>query len=84
MHVHFNVWRAVQTDPTLLRYASAITEPMKCWELLVQKFDPFQTLRNNFQQRATGCANGRNVEHPTMLEVVGQHCCATPRRSRNQ
>ena len=24
----------VQTDPTLLRYASAITEQKKCWELL--------------------------------------------------
>ena len=30
-----NVGRAVQTDPTLLRYASAITEQKKCWELLV-------------------------------------------------
>ena len=29
-----NVGRAVQTDPTLLRYASAITEQKKCWELL--------------------------------------------------
>ena len=25
-------WRAVQTDPTLLRYASATTEQKKCWE----------------------------------------------------
>ena len=45
-----NVGRAVQTDPTLLRYASAITEQKKCWELLVEKFDRFQTLRNNMQQ----------------------------------
>ena len=29
-----NVGRAVQTDLTLLRYASAITERKKCWELL--------------------------------------------------
>ena len=43
MHVHNNVWRAVQTDATLLRYASAITQPIKCWELLAQKFDRFQT-----------------------------------------
>ena len=56
-----NVGRAMQTDPTLLRYASAITEPKKCWELLAEKFDRFQTLRNNIQQHATGCANGRNM-----------------------
>ena len=30
------VWRAVQTDPTLLRYASVITEQEKCWEKLAQ------------------------------------------------
>ena len=42
-----NVGRAVQTDPTSLRYASAITEQKKCWELLAEKFDRFQTLRNN-------------------------------------
>ena len=45
----------------LLRYASAITEQKKCWELLAEKFDQFQTLRNNIQTCATGCANGRNV-----------------------
>ena len=51
-----NVGRAVQTDPTLLRYASVITEQKKCWELLAQKFDRFQTLRNT-QQHATTCNN---------------------------
>ena len=56
-----NVGRAVQTDPTLLPYASAITEQKKCWELLAEKFDRFQTLRNNIQQDAKGCANGRNM-----------------------
>ena len=45
-----NVGRAVQTDPTLLRYASAITEQKKCWELLAEKFDWFQTFRNNMQK----------------------------------
>ena len=50
-----NVGRAVQTDPTLLRYASAITEQKKCWELLAEKFDRFQTLRNNMQQHPTTC-----------------------------
>ena len=34
-----NVGRAVRTNPTLLRYASAITEQKKCWELLAEKFD---------------------------------------------
>ena len=56
-----NVGRAVQTDPTMLRYASAITEQKRCWELLAEKFDRFQTLRNKTQQHATGCANGRNM-----------------------
>ena len=56
-----NVEKAVQTDPTLLRYASAITEQKKCWELLAEKFDRLQILRNNMQQHATGCANERNI-----------------------
>ena len=47
------VGRSVQTDPTLLRYASAITEQKKCCELLAEKFDRFQTLRKNMEQRAT-------------------------------
>ena len=33
-----------------LRYASVITEQKKCWELLAQKINRFQTLRNNMQQ----------------------------------
>ena len=45
-----NVGRVVQTDPTLLRYASVITEQQKkCWELFPQKFDQFQTSCNNMQ-----------------------------------
>ena len=56
-----NVGRAVQTDPTLFCYASAITEQTKCWELLAEKFDRFQTLRNNVQQHSTGCANRLNI-----------------------
>ena len=50
-----NVGRAVQTDPTLLRYASAIREQKKCWELLAEKFDQLQTLCNNTQQHPTTC-----------------------------
>ena len=53
-----HVGRAVQTDPTLLRYASAITEQTKGWELLAQKFDRFQTLRNNSQQHANNMQQG--------------------------
>ena len=45
-----NVGRAVQTDPTLLRYASTITEQKKCWELFAQKFNPFQTSRYSMQK----------------------------------
>ena len=47
--------RAVQTDPTLLWYASAIKKQKKCWELLPQKFYWFEPLRNNSQQHATTC-----------------------------
>ena len=43
-----NVGRAVQMDPTLLGYATAIMEQRKYWEVLAQKFDKFQILRNNF------------------------------------
>ena len=50
-----NVEGAVQTDVKLLYYASVITEFKKCWELLVQKFDQFQTLHSNSQQ------HGRNM-----------------------
>ena len=49
MHMHGPkiVGRAVQMDPTLLHYASAITEQKKRWDLLPQKVDWFQTLHNN-------------------------------------
>ena len=52
MHGPNSVGSAVQTDPTLLRFASAIMEQKKRWELLAEKFDQFQTLRNNMQQGA--------------------------------
>ena len=60
-----NVGRAVQTDPTLLRYASAITEQKKCWELLAEKFDRFQTLRNNTQQHPTSKKVCKRTQHVT-------------------
>ena len=60
-----DVGRAVQTDPTLLRYASAITEQKKCWESSWLKsltgFKLCATKRNNIQQHATGCADGHNM-----------------------
>ena len=67
-----NVGRAVQTDPTLLRYASAITEQKKCWELLAEKFDWFQTLRNNTQQHPTTCNSVcKRTQHVTSNNVGG-------------
>ena len=65
-----NVGRAVQTDPTLLRYASGITEQKKCWELLAEKFDRFQTLRNNTQQHPTTCNKVKRTQHVTSNNVV--------------
>ena len=60
-----NVGTAVQTDATLLRYASTITEQKKCWELLAESLTGFKlcatTHNNNIQKHATGCANGRNM-----------------------
>ena len=54
-----NVGRAVQII-VALRFGDHGTN--KCWELLVQKFDRFQTLgNNNSQQHATGCANRRYI-----------------------
>ena len=40
-----NRGRAAQMDSVLLCYVFAITE-QKCWDLLAQKFDQFQTLYN--------------------------------------
>ena len=48
-----NVGKAVQKDPTLLRYALGITQQEKCWELLAQMFDWHlfcTTTPNNMQQ----------------------------------
>ena len=65
-----NVGRVLQTDPTLLRYASAITEQKKCWELLAEKFDRFQTLRNNTQQHSATCNRVRKrTQHVTCNNV---------------
>ena len=65
-----NVGRAVQTDPTLLRCASVTTEQKKCWQLLAEKFDRFQTLRNNTQQHPTTCNREcKQTQHVTSNNV---------------
>ena len=70
--------RAVQTDPTLLRYALAIAEQKKCWELSAEKFDRFQTLRNNTQQHPTTrnkvC---KRTQHVTSNNVSRGSCWPT-------
>ena len=61
---------AVQADPTLLRYASEITEQTNCWELLAEKFDRFQTLRNDTQQHPTTCNRlCKRTQHVTSNNV---------------
>ena len=73
-----NVGRAVQTDPTLLHYASTITEQKKCWELLAGKFDWFQTLRNNTQQHPTTCKRVcKRTQHVTSNNIVS--VCTQPK-----
>ena len=59
-------WKSCANGSNLLRYASAITEQKKCWELLAEKFDWFQTLRNNTQQHPTTCNRVRKrTQHVT-------------------
>ena len=71
-----NVGRAVQTDPTLLCYASAIREQKKCWQLLAVKFDRFQTLRNKMQQHPTTCNRVcKRTQHVTSNNV--ESCWST-------
>ena len=66
-----NVGKAVQTDPTLLLYASVIMEQKKCIEFLAQKFARFQTLRNNSQQNATTCNRlCKRTQHVTSNNVA--------------
>ena len=64
-----NAGRAVQTDPTLLRCASEITEQKKC-RGLAHTFDRFQTLGNNIQQ-------GVGVHTDTVTSNNVWSCCPT-------
>ena len=67
-------------DPTLLRYASAITEQKKCWELLAEKFGWVQTdatLLTNNSQHCWMLHFASVCTHPAaccwmLLRVVGQ------------
>ena len=76
MHVRVpnNVGRTLKTVPTLLFYFAVITEQKKCWELLAQKFDQFQTLRNNSQQHSTifnrGCKRMQHVDIQHCWELL--------------
>ena len=72
-----NVGRAVQTDPTLLRYASAITEHKNigsCWLKSLTSLKLCATTPNNMQQ---GVQTAQNVTPnivgscwPTMLRPL--------------
>ena len=72
-----NVGRAVQTDPTLLRDASANTEQKKCWGVVRSKVWPVSNFaqklpitRNNFNNMQQGVQT-----EATLLGVAGQQCC---------
>ena len=65
----------VQTDQTLLRYASAITEQQKCRELLAEKFDRFQIWLNNTQQHPTTCNKlGVQTDVQTVTCNIREQC----------
>ena len=75
MHMHCpnNVARAMQTDLTLLCCALAIIKQKRCWEILAQKYDRFQTLSN--KQDVTSCNNmQQSVQMDTACNI--QPCCA--------
>ena len=63
-------WKSGANGPTLLRYALAITEQKKCWELLAEKLDRFQTLRNNTQQHPTTCNRVCKRTQPVTSNIV--------------
>ena len=67
----YNVGRTVQTDPTLLRYASAITEQKKCWELLAESLTGFKLCATTCNRvcKRTQHVTSNNVGScwPTML-----------------
>ena len=48
-------WKSCANGSNIVafHFSDQLTEQKKCWELLAQNFDRFQTLRNNCQQHAT-------------------------------
>ena len=70
----------MQTDPTLLRYASAITEQKKCWELLAQSLTGFSlsaATPKNTQQHTTECATCNILQCCVRLHGALLHECPT-------
>ena len=55
---------------TLLRFASPVTEQWKYWDLLRQKFDRFQTIRNKCQQ----CCGSMQTDATCWVDWI-QQCC---------
>ena len=50
---------------------AVITEQKKCWELLAETFDRFQTLRDNTQQHPTTCNREcKRTQHVTSNNVA--------------
>ena len=48
-------WKSCANGSNIVafHFSDQLTEQKKCWELLAQNFDRFQTLHNNCQQHAT-------------------------------
>ena len=63
---------------SVVLWQSRIMEQKKCWELLAQKFNCFQTLHNNSQQHATTTYNimqkGAQTD-ATCKKCNIQQCC---------
>ena len=76
-----NVERAVQTDPTLLRYSSAIAEQIKrnvgsFWLKRLTGFKLCATTPGNRQHLkiCKTCNRVRKLTQNKMLRIVGQQC----------
>ena len=46
-----------------------------CWLKILTSFKFWAATPISTQQHATGCANGRNMQNPTVSGVVCQQCC---------
>ena len=68
-------WRSCVNGSNIvaLRFGNHGTK--ECWLKILTGLELSATTPNNTQQDVTGYANGRNMQHPTMLGVVGQQCC---------